>query len=95
MNDDDAIEETIYGTTYVSVVAVDAAATVFVGKYLEDVPMIDAVDHANAGATMDYADGHDSVSYAVIGGDSPTATMMSAIDAWTRHDAASVMDCPT
>lgn len=61
-----------------SVVVVDAVAMVFAGKYLEDVPMIDAVDHVNVDATMDYADGHDFVSYAVID-DSPTVMTMSAI----------------
>lgn len=67
---------------------------VFVGKYLEDVPMIDAVDHVNVDATMDYADGHDSVSYAVID-DSPTVMTMLAIDGWKQHDAAFAMDYPT
>lgn len=75
--------------TYVSVVVVvDVAATVFVGKCSEDVPMIDAADHASVDATMDYADGHDFASYAAID-DYPTMTTMSAIAEWRRHDVAS------
>lgn len=76
-----------------SVVAVDAAAMEFVGKYLEDVPMIDAVDHVNVDATMDYVGGHDFESCAVID-DFPTATMMSVIDESKRHGAAFAMDYP-
>lgn len=77
-----------------SVVAVDAAAMEFVGKYLEYVPTIDAVDHANVDVAMDYADGHDFVSCAVID-DFPTVTTMSVIDGWKRHGAAFAMDYPT
>lgn len=77
-----------------SVVAVDAAATAFAGKCSEDVPMIDAVDHVNVDATMDYADGHDFASYAAID-DYPTMTTMSATDGWKRHGVASAMGCRT
>lgn len=74
-------------------VVVDAAAMEFVGKYLEDVPMTDAVDHANVDAIMDCADGYDFVNCAVID-DFPTVTMKSVIDVWTQHDAAFAMDYP-
>lgn len=75
-----------------NVVAVDAAATVSVGKCSVDVPMIDAVDHAVVVVAMDYADGHDfaNESYAAID-DCPTMTTMSAIDEWKRHGVAFAM----
>lgn len=59
--------------------------------YLEVVPMTFAVVHVNDDATMDYADGHDSVNCAAID-DSPT--MMLEIGELKRDDAFA-MGCPT
>lgn len=73
------------------VVAVDAEEKEFVEIYLEVVPMTVAAVHVDDVATMDCADGHDSVSYAAIG-DFPTMT--SEIDALKRV-VVFAMDCPT
>lgn len=70
-------------STYVNVAAVDVAEKEFVEKYLEVVPMTVAVDHVNDDATMDCADGHDSVSCAAIA-DFPK--MMLAIGALIHGD---------